>query len=301
MLSGYIFILLTFTGAAALKICSFNIRSFGENKIAKPENLDVIVKIISRCDLMLLMEIKDVRNKAFPELMKQLNSQFKGKKDEYNHIISERLGRKTYKEQYAFIYRQSVVSVKEIYQYPDQQTGDEDVFSREPFVVWFDSPKTAVKEFIIIPLHTTPETSVREIDELYDVYLNVKQRWSSEQNFIFMGDFNADCGYVPKKDWKNIRLRSDTSFVWLIDDNMDTSVKETTNCAYDRIVVHGEAINKAIDLESLEIFNFKAAFGLTEEEALAVSDHFPVAVELRKARGFITWFKSLRDKVLKTK
>ncbi|KAG2470790.1 DNSL3 Deoxyribonuclease, partial [Polypterus senegalus] len=270
MLSGYIFILLTFTGAAALKICSFNIRSFGENKIAKPENLDVIVKIISRCDLMLLMEIKDVRNKAFPELMKQLN-------------------------------RQSVVSVKEIYQYPDQQTGDEDVFSREPFVVWFDSPKTAVKEFIIIPLHTTPETSVREIDELYDVYLNVKQRWSSEQNFIFMGDFNADCGYVPKKDWKNIRLRSDTSFVWLIDDNMDTSVKETTNCAYDRIVVHGEAINKAIDLESLEIFNFKAAFGLTEEEALAVSDHFPVAVELRKARGFITWFKSLRDKVLKTK
>lgn len=37
-----------------------------------------------------------------------------------------------------------------------------------------------VKEFVIIPQHTTPETAVREIDELYDVYLDVKQRWKSK-------------------------------------------------------------------------------------------------------------------------
>lgn len=35
-----------------------------------------------------------------------------------------------------------MVSVKEVYQYPDAQSGDEDVFAREPFVVWFSSPKT---------------------------------------------------------------------------------------------------------------------------------------------------------------
>lgn len=34
------------------------------------------------------------------------------------------------------------MSVKEVYQYPDSQSGDEDVFAREPFVVWFSSPKT---------------------------------------------------------------------------------------------------------------------------------------------------------------
>lgn len=38
----------------------------------------------------------------------------------------------------------------------------------------------AVSEFAIIPLHTTPDTAVREIDELYDVYLDVKQRWKTE-------------------------------------------------------------------------------------------------------------------------
>lgn len=54
------------------------------------------------------------------------------------------------------------------------------------------------------------------------------------QNFIFMGDFNAGCSYVPKKAWKNIRLRTDPGFVWLIGDEEDTTVKSSTKCAYDR-------------------------------------------------------------------
>lgn len=41
-----------------------------------------------------------------------------------------------------FCCRRDLVSVKQTYQYPDTQPGDEDAFSREPFVVWFQSPKT---------------------------------------------------------------------------------------------------------------------------------------------------------------
>ncbi|MGH0188238.1 UNVERIFIED_CONTAM: hypothetical protein FKN15_028553 [Acipenser sinensis] len=149
MLLHFILLVLAFTGASALKICSFNIRSFGEAKTAKPEIMDVIVKIISRCDVMLIMEIKDSHSKAMPRLMTQLNSQFNSRKEEYGFTISDRLGRKTYKEQYAFIYRQKLVSVKALYQYPDQQRGDEDVFSREPFVVWFKSPKTGTVFFLL--------------------------------------------------------------------------------------------------------------------------------------------------------
>lgn len=49
-----------------------------------------------------------------------------------------------------------------------------------------------------------------------------------------MGDFNADCNYVSKKAWNNIRLRTDPKFIWLIGDQEDTTVKMSTNCAYDR-------------------------------------------------------------------
>ncbi|XP_069824905.1 deoxyribonuclease gamma [Dendropsophus ebraccatus] len=270
---------LCFTNAAAFRICSFNIQSFGEAKCAKPDVMNVIVKVVSRCDIMLLMEIKDSTDKVINILMAKLNSQPE-MKDEFSLIISKRLGRKTYKEQYAFIYRKQLVTVKDVYQYLDHQDGDVDAFSREPFVVWFQTYKS---DFVIIPQHTTPEAAVREIDELYDVYLDVKQKWKTE-NFIFMGDFNAACSYVPKKYWKNIRLRTNQEFIWLIEDNVDTTVKSTTKCAYDRIVVHGKRLLKSVMPGSATVFDFMKEYGLTEAQALEISDHYPVEFQLIQMR-----------------
>ncbi|XP_012590680.1 PREDICTED: deoxyribonuclease gamma [Condylura cristata] len=276
-------LLLCVSGSLALKICSFNVRSFGEAKKDNGKVMDVIVKVIKRCDIMLLMEIKDSNNIIGPMLMEKLNGY--ARRTTYNYVISDRLGRNKYKEQYAFLYKEKLVSVKKHYLYHDYQAGDVDVFSREPFVVWFQSPHTAVKDFVIIPLHSTPETSIKEIDELVDVYMDVKRRWKAE-NFIFMGDFNAGCSYVPQKAWKSIRLRTDPKFVWLIRDHEDTTVKKSTNCAYDRIVLRGQEIVNSVIPKSNSVFDFQKAFGLTEEEALDVSDHFPVEFKLGSSKTF---------------
>lgn len=290
-LASLLLLLLCISSASALKICSFNVRSFGEAKTGNGEVMDVIVKVIKRCDIMLLMEIKDSNNMIGPLLMEKLNGNSR-RGITYNYVISDRLGRNKYKEQYVFLYKEKLVSVKKHYLYHDAQAGDMDVFSREPFVVWFQSPHTAVNDFVIVPLHTTPETSIKEIDELVDVYTNVKRRWRLE-NFIFMGDFNAGCSYVPKKAWKNIRLRTDPKFVWLIRDHEDTTVKKSTNCAYDRIVLTGQEIINSVVPKSTSIFDFQKAFGLTEEQALDVSDHFPVEFKLGPSRAFTNSKKSI--------
>ncbi|KAH0630145.1 hypothetical protein JD844_012815 [Phrynosoma platyrhinos] len=285
MLCISLFLLLAFHAAWSLRICSFNVRSFGEAKRTRPEILDVIVEIICRCDIMLLMEIKDNRNRICPFLLEKLNGR---SQEQYSYVASNRLGRKSYKEQYAFFYRPKMVSVKQTYQYPDLQPGNEDALSREPFVVWFSSPSTVIQEFVIIPLHTTPEMAVQEIDELYDVYLDVKQHWKTK-NFIFMGDFNAGCGYVARKHWKNIRLRNHKEFVWLIDDQTDTT-RWLIHCGlvftyYYRIVLHGDKLINAAVPNSASIFDFQSAFAMTEAQALAVSDHFPVEFQLRTTRS----------------
>ncbi|XP_019579714.1 deoxyribonuclease gamma [Rhinolophus sinicus] len=283
-------LLLSINGNLALKICSFNVRSFGETKTENQNAMDVIVKVIKRCDIILLMEIKDSSNMICPMLIERLNGN--SRSTTYNYVISNRLGRNTYKEQYAFLYKEKLVSVKKSYLYHDYQAGDADVFSREPFVIWFQSPYTAVKDFVIVPLHTTPETSVKEIDELADVYLDVKRRWKAE-NFIFMGDFNAGCSYVPKKAWENIRLRTDPRFIWLIGDREDTTVKKSTNCAYDRIVLRGQEIADSVVPKSSSVFDFQKAYGLTDEEALDVSDHFPVEFKLQYSRTITNRKKSV--------
>lgn len=291
-------LLLSISSALALRLCSFNVRSFGEAKKENKNAMDVIVKVIRRCDIILLMEIKDSNNIICPMLMERLNRNSR-RYIKYNYEISSRLGRKNYKEQYAYLYKENLVSVKKHYHYHDSQAEDTDVFSREPFVVWFQSPYTVVKDFVIVPLHTTPETSVKEIDELVDVYVDVKRLWKAE-NFIFMGDFNAGCSYVPKKAWKNIRLRGDSQFVWLIGDQEDTTVKESTNCAYDRIVLRGPEIVSSVVRKSNSTFNFRKAYGLTEQEALDVSDHFPVEFKLQSSRVFTNRKKSISPRKKKT-
>lgn len=39
---------------------------------------------------------------------------------------------------------------------------------------------TEVREFAIVPLHAAPLEAVAEMDSLYDVYLDVRQKWDLE-------------------------------------------------------------------------------------------------------------------------
>ncbi|KAM7404597.1 hypothetical protein PAMP_011932 [Pampus punctatissimus] len=271
----------------SLKICAFNVQSFGESKANNKKVMGILQKILSRCDLCLIQEVRDSKGEAIRALVKDLNSF--DKSNSYSYVESERLGRKTYKEQYVYIYRNNVLKVKEQYQYPKLETegtNETDVFSREPFIIRFHSPTTLVKDFVLIGQHTCPKTAMKEIDELYTVFRDIYKKWKTD-NVIILGDLNAGCSYVTMKGWRAVRLRSDPKFHWLIGDEQDTTVREKTHCAYDRIIVHGREIFSSIVPGSAQPFNFKESFHLTEEEALEVSDHFPVEVDLKPNHRYL--------------
>ncbi|KAM4609730.1 deoxyribonuclease-1-like 1 isoform 1-T2 [Polymixia lowei] len=265
-------------GTPNFRICAFNLQIFGESKSNNPRVMKTLVRIIARYDVCLLQEIRDSKHVALQQLLDQLNTY--DSDHEYDVVASERLGRSTYQEQYAFVYRTRTVTVTGQYQYPDTYPGDIDAFSREPFVIRIKARNTAIKEFVLIPQHTTPSNTTKELDSLYDVFEVVKKMWRTE-NVMFLGDFNADCGYLPKKNRKDVRLITNPNFIWLIRDKVDTTVRETTSCTYDRIVVHGEPFAKAIVPFSARPFNFQKEYRLTEQQALDVSDHYPVEVELK--------------------
>nr|XP_037845850.1 deoxyribonuclease-1 isoform X5 [Chlorocebus sabaeus] len=206
--------------------------------------------------------------------------------DTYHYVVSEPLGRNSYKERYLFVYRPDQVSVVDSYYYDDgcEPCGN-DTFSREPAIVRFSCPFTGsgrcteVREFAIVPLHAAPEDAVAEIDALYDVYLDVQERWGLE-DVMLMGDFNAGCSYVRPSQWSSIRLRTSPTFQWLIPDTADTTAT-STHCAYDRIVVAGTLLQEAVVPDSALPFNFQAAYGLSDQLAQAISDHYPVEVMLK--------------------
>ncbi|NXG80045.1 DNSL2 protein, partial [Baryphthengus martii] len=256
---------------ATLRVGAFNIQAFGDTKMSNEGVASIIVSILRRYDIMLVQEVRDSDLSAVTELMEQLNSV---SKFPYDYEISGPLGRDNYKEMYLFIYRTDVVSVVDTYQYEDPQ----DIFSREPFILRVSVAHTKVEEFVLVPLHSAPHDAVAEIDALYDVYLAIVNKWGTD-NIMFLGDFNADCSYVQPSDWSAIRLRTSDIFKWLLPDGTDTTVGKS-DCAYDRIVVCGAKLKRSIVPNSAAVYNFQRAFQLEQEEALAVSDHYPVEVKL---------------------
>ena len=41
-----------------------------------------------------------------------------------------------------------------------------------------------MKDLVLIPVHTKPEDSVKELDEIYDVVEHVIEEWETEVSFI---------------------------------------------------------------------------------------------------------------------
>ncbi|XP_056131054.1 deoxyribonuclease-1-like [Lampris incognitus] len=263
-----------------MKIASFNVRRFGVTKVSDPDVLSTLVKIVSRYDIVLILEVVDVSGSSVNLLMTELNRV--NTTHHYSLKISIRLGRNRYKEQFLFLYRDDLVDLIDCYQYEDDQVDDLDAFAREPYILHFKLHDTVLKDIVLIPVHTRPSDSERELDELYEVFLAVKNRWKTE-NVMILGDFNADGDYVSNKQMRKIRIRSDQNFHWLIGDDVDTTANTENDHTYDRIVVYGQAMFEAIVPNSAKPFNYHTQFGLTEEMALKVSDHYPVEVELKSA------------------
>ncbi|XP_007457512.1 PREDICTED: deoxyribonuclease-1-like 1 [Lipotes vexillifer] len=267
-------LLLLAGGADTFHICAFNTQRLTLSKVAREPVLDTLVQILARCDITVLQEVVDSTGSAIPLLLRELN-RFDDS-GPYSFLSSHLLGRGTYKEKYVYIYRSHKTQVLDSYVYDDQN----DLFAREPFVCQFSLPSKVLPSLVLVSLHTTPKAVETELNALYHVFLDASQRWQSE-DVILLGDFNADCASLTKKRLDDLVLRTQAGFHWAIPDGVDTTVRASTHCTYDRIVLHGEHLQSM--LRGAAAFDFPQSFGLTEEEALNISDHYPVEVELSYA------------------
>ncbi|XP_052816250.1 deoxyribonuclease-1-like [Mya arenaria] len=286
LLFGFIFVLYV-QSVSSFRIGAFNVQIFGKSKMSKPEVVNVLVEIISRYDIILIQEIRDASEEAIYKLLELVNENDPG--GNFAMQLSPRLGRTNSKEQYAFLYRESNgIHIQGVYVYDD---GNEtlstvnntvDTFEREPYVIWFSSDRTALKEFVLIGVHVAPGNAVAEINHLQDVFTDAKQRWNID-DIVVMGDLNADCSYVPQKYWANIPLKHDPSYLWLIPDDDDTTVSDS-DCAYDRFIMTGEQFIENHVNGSATVFRYDIEYGLNESLSSAVSDHYPIDFLLKEKK-----------------
>jgi len=110
-----------------LRIGAFNIQVFGTSKASKPEVMDVLARIIRTYDIIAIQEIRDASQTALPALVNLVNADG----SQYSYVVSERLGRTTSKEQYAYVFNtQTIEVINTPHTYPEPDGTDP--FHREP-------------------------------------------------------------------------------------------------------------------------------------------------------------------------
>lgn len=133
-------VLLLLVGVAeAFRICAFNAQRLTLAKVAREHVMDTLVRILARCDIMVLQEVVDSSGSAVSLLLRELN-RFDGS-GPYTSLSSPLLGRSTYMEKYVYIYRSQKTQVLDHYVYDDK----DDLFAREPFVAKFTLPSKGRK------------------------------------------------------------------------------------------------------------------------------------------------------------
>ena len=146
--------------------------------------------------------------------------------------------------------------------------------------------------FRMVGAHIDPDNVAHELHQLglaAAAYANAGGGGTSP--VLTLGDFNADCSYLGVTAWKCIRdpectdvemaLWDGATFAadnWLLDDDADTTVA-ASSCAYDRIVASAGLLPRVV-AGSVQVHNFGALFGMSNDDAKLVSDHYPVSVNI---------------------
>lgn len=263
-----------------LVIGSFNIESLGASKMDKPEVVSTLVRILQRFDIVGIQEIKDSseNNQVFQVLIDKLNKDVENKGMKYDFSISERLGKSSYKEQKAFLYRNSItdngsrkIKLRNTYVFDDK----EEIYDRSPYVGQFNIENTdlPVKDFSMINLHLKPWNVLNESLALRKVVDEINLY---NDNIIIMGDMNFDCRYIA--GYKKEIVRKELSeFQFYINDDVSTTTSSAL-CALDRILISGSAFKNSVVEGSNSTYLYYKEFGMTLDQADDVSDHFPVEI-----------------------
>jgi endonuclease/exonuclease/phosphatase family metal-dependent hydrolase len=120
-------------------------------------------------------------------------------------------------------------------------------------------------------IHTDPDEATEEINALDDVLYYSQSVYTDEEDFIIMGDFNADGSYFDEDSTSDL-----DEYTWVIDDSIDTTTK-STDYTYDRIVL----TDTADFTGEVGVFRYDLEYVLDEELTTDVSDHYSVYAEFR--------------------
>jgi deoxyribonuclease-1-like protein len=252
-------------GGPSIRIASFNIEIFGDEKAKQPYVMATLAAIVRNFHIVAIQEIRTQDDYLIDNFLRTYVNQ-QGKF--YDRVVGPRLGRSNSTEQYAFLYDTAAIEVNRssIYTVNDP----DDLLHREPLVAMFRTKGVPPQEaftFVLVNIHTDPEETDTELDALALVYQAVRKAAGGEDDILILGDLNVDdqhLGELGRLDGVRPVVRG-----------VPTNTRQTAQ--YDNFVLHQPSTSEFTG--QWGVFNYRELFKLTPEQALEVSNHLPIWAE----------------------
>lgn len=255
---------------ADVAIATWNIKHLGWNN---DKDFAILGEIGNSFDLL---AVQEVMSEDGAENLHLSLEQASG--EPWGYVMSHLIGRSSYKEAYAFFWRESEVSAS---------GGDAvffdgmDVFAREPYSALFTDRDTS-ETFAIANVHILYGDSVRdrlpEIEGLADYW-----QWLSEEAYpgvprILVGDFNLDSEHLGFDTLDLLGVEA------AYEDGRGTTISTTEGRYpnhYDHIFLKE---GTSLSVTDQGILRFPERWGINHEVARdVISDHVPVWIALNGA------------------
>jgi len=250
----------------AITICSFNIQVFGESKIAKPQVVDVLAKVVRKFDIVAIQEVRAKSDSVIPQFLSAINADG----SRYQFVIGPRLGRTVSKEQYTFIYDSTRIELDPSSVGTSPNPGDR--LHRPPLHARFRvraNPPESGFSFWLVDTHTDPDEVSTEVNALADVFMEMKALRPDEDDVILMGDLNAGPPQFGK-------IKQIPGVGWAVS-GVTTNTRRSKT--YDNLIFDTRTTTEYTGRWG--VLDLQNTFGLSLDKALEVSDHNPVWAAFR--------------------
>lgn len=276
-----------------IRIATFNIENFGTAKAKKPYVMKAIAQIVRQFDVIAIQEIATSEDRFVENFLRDYvntNGVY------YDARVSERLGRTTNTERYAFLFNTATIDVHSSVcsVVPDP----EDYLHREPYAALFRTrivaPHTPFT-FTLMNVHTDPDEIPQELDALYSFYRRVQQSsvgQSTEDDVILLGDLNTK---VPSES----RYQRNPSARLLAPRDLgrlaqipgisplvrNQATNTRGNRIHDNILIPSYTTVEFTGRYGVMDLRTELGYALTEEQVDEISDHLPVWGEFSAIEG----------------
>lgn len=261
--------------AETIRIATFNIKVFGDSKAGDPKIMGALAQIAAQFDILAIQEVRSQDMTPIKVLIDLLRASGAN----YAATVSQPLGNRdsSYSESYAYIWDESRIRLtEEAYVVQDPV----DRMPREPMVASFEARAGSANgrqpfRFTLINAHTSPdgvaESAIEnEMDVLDDVFIRVRQynyETTGEDDCILLGDLNVDANHL--------RQLGQIPGVQTIAPDLKTNTRRSAT--YDHILIDRNMTTEYTGRYG--VLDLQQYFGISEEEALMISDHLPLWAE----------------------